>query len=309
VILSIALGASVDTTYVVDDFHEGSQSRPVSVHRVAGGKALNLARAATTIGADATVLTVLGGTTGQFVETGLARAGVRLLRVAGSEETRSCVSVFSLASGLLTEIYEKPTPLTSDEWQGLLRAFRGVLAERPAWVSVSGGVPASLPSDALSTLVRAAHEAGARVAIDSHGPALSGVLRDRPDLVKVNRAEAAELLDADPSHPVLEFARGIRERSTGIVVVTDGKDGSVGVGDAGAIRATIDGIDGGFPVGSGDSYLGGLLTALERRETLEEAMRLATACGVANALQPGAAVFGVESVERVLPRVITTMLD
>jgi fructose-1-phosphate kinase PfkB-like protein len=280
VIVSIALGPSVDVTYVVDDFTEGSQSRPVSVHRVAGGKAVNMARAATTIGGSATVITVLGGSSGQLIEAELLRAGVRLLRVPGTQETRTCVSVFSRASGLLTEIYEQPTPLSGAEWRGILEALSDVLAERPAWVSVSGGVPSSLPSDALGRLVTLAHQAGARIAIDSHGAALSGVLDDHPDLVKVNRAEAAELLD--------------------------GKDGSVGLDDEGAFRASTDGLDGGYPVGSGDSYLAGLVTALDRGQSLEEAMRVATACGAANALQPGAAVFDAEAVELMLPRVTTS---
>ena len=44
---------------------------------------------------------------------------------------------------------------------------------------------------------------------------------------------------------------------------------------------------GSYPVGSGDSFLGGLLAALERGDDLAHAVRLGTGCAVANALVPG----------------------
>jgi fructose-1-phosphate kinase PfkB-like protein len=332
-IVSIALSPSVDVTYVVDGFAEGSQNRPVSVHRVAGGKAVNMARAAVTIGGDATVLAVLGGSAGRFIRSELDREQVTLLAVDGLEETRSCVSVFSRSSGLLTEIYEQPTPLGSAEWQGVLDSLSAALAERPGWVSVSGGVPGGVPTDALGRLARLAGEAGARVAIDSHGEPLSLALAARPALVKVNRGEAMELLGAAPSHPVADLARAIRERTGGAVVVTDGTNGSVGVDgpviegsgvdgsgtdgsdtddsgtDGRAFRVTIPGVTGGFPVGSGDAYLGGMVTTLDRGGSLEEAMRVGAACGAANALVPGAAVFDAASVERLLPQVVVTRID
>ena len=51
-----------------------------------------------------------------------------------------------------------------------------------------------------------------------------------------------------------------------------------------------------FPVGSGDAYLGGLLTALDRGDDLGTALRLATAAGVANAQIPGPGSFATDLV-------------
>ena len=48
-------------------------------------------------------------------------------------------------------------------------------------------------------------------------------------------------------------------------------------------------VRGRYPVGSGDSFLAGLVTALDRGEAWEDALRLALGAGAANAELPGAA--------------------
>ncbi|NNH55119.1 hypothetical protein HLB15_23150, partial [Promicromonospora citrea] len=58
-ISALALSPSLDVTYEVEEL-SGIQ-RPLSVHKVAGGKALNAARAAATLGARVAAVAVLGG--------------------------------------------------------------------------------------------------------------------------------------------------------------------------------------------------------------------------------------------------------
>ena len=91
--------------------------------------------------------------------------------------------------------------------------------------------------------------------------------------------------------PLAAIAASIRERTGGVVVITDGVHGAVGYDGAPPMRARLWHPVGQYPVGSGDSFLGGLVTALDAGAPLEQAMRLATACGTANALVPGAARF------------------
>lgn len=79
----VALSPSVDVTYVVDEFVLGEVHRPRSVHREAGGKALNAARAAAALGARVGAVAALWGATGEFVAQRLADAGVELRRVGG----------------------------------------------------------------------------------------------------------------------------------------------------------------------------------------------------------------------------------
>jgi fructose-1-phosphate kinase PfkB-like protein len=319
----IAVSPSVDVTYLVDEFVEGGTFRPTAVFRVAGGKALNAARAARVLGVSVRAVAILGGSGGEFIRQDLAAAGVPLEVVAASAETRSCMSIASAASGLLTELYELPSAVSAQDLDTLHRIL-GRYAEA-GWWAISGGMPASVPLDELARLVRLGHSLGQKVVIDSSGVALAAALDARPDLVKVNRREAASVLGVPLQTEVFDLALRIRDATGGRVVITDGANGSVAVDsvavdsvavDSVAVdgassvdgesrwRATWTGAPGRYPVGSGDSYLGGLLAGLDRGDSLHVALRLAAGAATANALVPGAGVFAAEDAESIAAQVV-----
>ena len=300
----VALSPSVDVTYLVDEFVEGGTFRPTSVFRAAGGKALNAARAARVLGASVRAVAILGGSTGAFIGQDLAAVGVPLEAVVAEAETRTCVSIASAASGLLTELYEHPSAVSAEEFASLRRVL-GRSADT-GWWAISGGLPSSVPVGELAGLVRLGHSLGERVAIDSHGAALAAALIDRPDLVKVNRREAAELVGASLETDVFDLALRIRDVTGGQVVITDGVDGSIAVDDSQRWRARGTGAFGRYPVGSGDSYLGGLLAGLDRGDAFDRALRLAAGAATANALVPGAGVFAAEDAVLIAAQVVVT---
>ena len=286
----LLLSPSLDVTYLVPSVTVGEIHRPREVLRFPGGKGLNLARAATRLGASAHVVAPLGGHVGALVASLAEAAGVSVTAVPVAGETRSCVTV-AADDGGLTEFYEPSAPLQASEIVAV-RAALGAVEAGSGWTALSGSVPTGVSLHELVAVLRARAEAGERIALDTHGAALDSLISElRPHLVKVNRHEASELLGADA--PVLELARGLRERSGGTVIVTDGAEGSVALDGTGAWRATLD-FHGAFPVGSGDSYLGGLLAELERGGSLREAVAVATGAAAANAAIPGAGEFPLE---------------
>jgi 1-phosphofructokinase/tagatose 6-phosphate kinase len=95
----------------------------------------------------------------------------------------------------------------------------------------------------------------------------------------------------------------VHARTGGLVVVTDGAAGAWATDGDQVLRARLTGHTGGFPVGSGDSFLGGLLVALDRGDDLPAAMALATAAGTANAQVPGAAILDPALTRRITPEV------
>ena len=132
---------------------------------------------------------------------------------------------------------------------------------------MAGSVPATEDLPGYAQLVRAARAAGVRSAVDSRGPDLVRAIDAGPDLVKINAYEAEELLGASVQSVsiALDGARTIRERAGGdghAVIVTLGEQGIVMVEPGGeAWHGTVD-AHGNYPVGSGDAFLAGLLTAL-----------------------------------------------
>lgn len=287
----VALSPSVDVSYVVDEFVLGSLHRPMEVHKRPGGKSLNAARAAVTMGGDVSAIAVLGGDSGRFVARELQASGVSLFEVEGAIPTRTCVSIASKADGRMTELYEPASAVSQAEWRSVLDVVRRTLHERPGWLAVSGSVPESLGVDAIADLVGLAAATGVRVAIDGHGRPLEAAVAAGPALVKVNRSEAAGLLHRHESAELPVLADAAWQLSGGIVVVTDGTAGSVATDGHEYWRVRPSGVVGGFPVGSGDSFLGGMLAALDGGMSLIDSLRLGAGCANANALVAGAADF------------------
>jgi 1-phosphofructokinase family hexose kinase len=290
VITVAGLSPSLDITYLVQSLQLGQIHRPTEVHRIAGGKSLNLARAAATIGADVGVVAVLGGATGAWIEGELATLGIAVRAVRAPDETRTCVSIASADRDDLTEVYPYAPPIPQQVWEEFRAAVTRFVDERPGWLAINGSTPQGLEPDNIAELIMLGHESGRRVAVDTHGPALEAALAARPELIKINRDEAAQWLDQDPVGVDLgEAARIVSERTGGSVIITDGRDGAVGRepdGDSFRVRLPDD-VSGRYPVGSGDSFLGGWLAAVDRGADAPTALRLATGCGAANALQPG----------------------
>jgi 1-phosphofructokinase family hexose kinase len=307
VITVAALSPSLDLTYLLDSYALGRVHRTPGPVAVAGGKALNMARAARAVGAEVVVVVLLGGPTGERVAR-IARAeGLELVVVEAAAETRTCVSVAAADTGELTEVYEDSPAVPAEVLSRLVAVLAGELERRPGWLSVSGRGPVG-SADAVPDLVRLGAAHGAPVAVDTHGEALPGAVAARPALLKINRAEAAEVLGVPVDGELAAMAVELHARSGAAVVLTDSTAGAVTAGRDGVWRVGPSTRRGRYAVGSGDSFLGGLLAGLDAGRPLADAVRLGTGCAVANALVPGQGHFDVEVARAVAAEVALSRL-
>lgn len=309
-ILCVAGNPAVDKLFEVERLAPGEIHRPLGFIQRPGGKGLNVARAATSLGARASVTGLVGGHSGRWIAAALASEPVEGRFAPSSAETRTCLSVADRETGRLTEFYEAGAPVTHAEWDGLMTVATSLMAGA-AWMTVSGSLPAGAPAGGYRELVHAARDAGVPAALDSRGPALAAGLAARPAMVKVNAAEAAELLGAPVGDAATAVAAGrtIRRRIGGdghAAAITLGERGAVLIDPAGdAHQGSLD-VRGAYPVASGDAFLAGLVVALERAEPWPEAMRLALGAAAANAEVPGAGVLdGARAHELAAAAVIT----
>lgn len=296
---SLALSPSIDITYEVMSLEVGQVNRPLAVHRVAGGKGLNVARAAHRLGADVSAIALLGGATGAWIAEQLAVLGLPLHVVGVSSPTRMCVSI---ADGhhRMTEVYEPAPPISAEEWTATEKGLTDMLSRHPGWLTISGSVPAGVPAGGLGALIWLARDAGCQVAVDLHGQPLLEALAAGPDLVKVNLHEASEALGAPARTTPADLAEQLAARSAIGAVVTAGVDGVHGFSHVGGARTVRSDVHGAYPVGSGDALLAALVTGMDRGDALLDALAPACATATANALTPGAGCFDPDDVERVL---------
>ena len=299
---ALGLAPSLDVVHVVDRVVPGEIHRPTRVVRLAGGKSLNVARALVRLGHPVRALAPLGGPLGDLVADLLEGSGVELSRLATSAPTRLCLTVADESAGALTEFYEHAPDADGGELDQLEQVLDGV--ETGDWFVLSGSVPRGTDLDRLVSLLAGLRGRGARLAVDTHGPVLPLLVeRATPEVVKINRAEAAELVGRAPDD-LLELGAAVRELGVAVLVLTDGAEGAVGWDGAGAWRVRTDAAPGGYPVGSGDSFLGGLVGDLASGADLPAALVTAAAVGAANAAVPGGALFDDGTLSRL--RTVTT---
>ncbi len=300
-IVIVAANPSIDRSLEVDALRIGAVHRPDRVVAVAGGKGLNAARAAHTLGGEVVAVTILGGHAGAWIAEQLGALGLATRGISDDAETRTCVSILDRASGQLTEFYEPGRTVSERAFGALERAVETELAVGDVRVlAMSGSLPLGAQVDGYARLVRLGAGAGAMTIVDSHGEALLLALAARPGLVKVNAGEASAATAADVTDATgaLDAARRLREAGAGSVVVTLGRDGAVGLDQVGSwqLRSSVE--PGRYPVGSGDAFLGGLSVALAQGAPLVEAATLGMAAGAANAMIPGAGLLDPETPRR-----------
>ena len=303
-IVCAAPSPSIDKLFVTTTLAPGRIHRPDELVARAGGKGLNVARAAHSLGADVVAVALVAGHAGRWIADELAGDGVPADLSWGEGETRTSLSV--AADGALTEFYERGEPPGARAWEDF-RARLARVARAAAWVSVSGSLPPGVEGGEAARLVAAARAGGARVAIDQHGPALAVALTAAPDLVKVNAAEAAELTgEATPAAAAAALRRAVVEAGAAepVVAVTLGERGALLLAGAGAVHGAID-VRAPYPVGSGDAFLAGLLAAAPPPGgSWLGAFSLALGAGAANAELPGAGSLDPDRARALAERVV-----
>jgi 1-phosphofructokinase family hexose kinase len=286
VILCVAANPSIDRLFAVDRFVPGAIHRPAEFVQVAGGKGLNVARAAAQLGGDVRAAALLGGHAGGWIADQLAAEGVALEAAWAQAETRSSLSVAGAREGL-TEFYEHGFPVSAEEWAAFAALVAG-LAVEASWMTLSGSLPPGAPGDGYVGLIPRT-----RTALDSRAEGIDA----GPAVVKLNEAEAGAAAGGAAA-----AARALHDRSGGAAIVTRGRAGAVLVTPDGEAMAGRLDAEGAYPVGSGDAFLAGLVVALDRGAGWADALRAALGAGAANAAVPGAGRLDRRHAERLARR-------
>ncbi|MEU3659228.1 1-phosphofructokinase family hexose kinase [Streptomyces sp. NPDC032940] len=298
-ILTVTLNTALDITYRVPALRPHASHRVTDVTERPGGKGLNVARVLAALGHEVTVTGFAGGTTGRVVREGLT--GVRgvtdaLVPVAGA--TRRTVAVVDERSGDTTQLNEPGPAVAPAEWNAFQDTYADLLADASA-VALCGSLPPGVPVGAYAGLVRTARAAGVPVLLDTSGEPLRRGVAARPDLIKPNADELAELTG---SHEPLRAAQAARRRGAGSVVASLGAEGLLAVTPEGRWRAAPPAHVRGNPTGAGDSAVAGLLSGLVEHLPWPDRLTRAVALSAATVLSPVAGEFDRAAYEELLGR-------
>jgi tagatose 6-phosphate kinase len=295
VILTVTLNTALDITYRVRSLRPHASHRVSEVTERPGGKGVNVARVLAALGHEVTVTGFTGGATGRVVQELLAAVpGVVDALVPVSGATRRTIAVVDEQTGDTTQLNEPGPMVTPAEWSAFQEAYEDLLPSASA-VALCGSLPPGVPVGAYAGLVRTARAAGVPVLLDTSGEALRRGVAARPDIIKPNADELAELTG---SHEPL--------RAPAAVVASLGPEGLLAATRDGRWRATPPTSVRGNPTGAGDSAVAGLLSGLVEHLPWPDRLIRATALSAATVAAPVAGEFDPGHYQELRARVTVT---
>ncbi|MEU0412359.1 1-phosphofructokinase family hexose kinase [Streptomyces griseorubiginosus] len=302
-ILTVTLNTALDITYRVRSLRPHTSHRVTEVVERPGGKGLNVARVLAALGHEVTATGFTGGATGRTVQDALtAVPGLVDALVPVTGATRRTIAVVDERSGDTTQLNEPGPTVTAAEWSAFQEAYEDLVPSVSA-VALCGSLPPGVPVGAYAALIRTAKAAGVPVLLDTSGEALRRGIAARPDIVKPNADELAELTG---SHDPLRATQDARRRGARAVAASLGGDGLLAATPEGRWRATPPTRLHGNPTGAGDSAVAGLLSGLAEQLPWPDRLSRAVALAAATVLAPAAGEFDRATYEDLLERVTVT---
>ena len=226
-ILTLTPNPSVDRTVFLDTLTLGSVNRSTRSWNEPSGKGINVALALLSHGKTVRAVLPVGGSVGAQLRQMLSRAELDTARIPIAGEIRTNISL-AQPDGTVTKINETGRRLDQTEVDALIDAVAQHL-DGADWLVCGGSLPAGVPDDFYATLVELAHHKGVPVVVDSSGAPLAASLPARPDLIKPNVHELAELVQAPLATlgDVIDAAQQIRRHGVGVVLASLGSDGAL----------------------------------------------------------------------------------
>ncbi|MFF8972405.1 1-phosphofructokinase family hexose kinase [Streptomyces sp. NPDC014995] len=299
-ILTVTLNTALDITYRVPALRPHATHRVTDVTERPGGKGLNVARVLAALGHRVTVTGFAGGATGREIRERLTGVTDALVPVTGA--TRRTVAVVDERTGDTTQLNEPGPLITPAEWSAFQDVYEALVPAARA-VALCGSLPPGVPVGAYAGLVRTARAAGVPVLLDTGGEPLRRAVAARPDLIKPNADELAELTG---SHEPWRATQDARRRGAHAVVPSLGPEGLVAATPEGRWRAAPPARLRGNPTGAGDSVSAGLLSGLVDGLPWPRTLARAVALSAATVLAPAAGEFDRAAYEELVGRVAVT---
>jgi 1-phosphofructokinase family hexose kinase len=277
-LLCVTPAPAIDRTARVARLSFDTILRPSEVVALAGGKGVNVARAAHRLGARVTTTGLAGGHAGRWLLEQLRAEGLDPSFVETASETRTTYVTVD-DDGRSVIVYEPHPPVTAADFDRLLERLNDLLRTTER-VVVSGSLPPGSPADGYARVVRVCHESGRPCLVDVGGDALRSALEAAPDVVKVSldEAVAAGFTGDAPS-----LTEALARAGAGLAVVTDGARGASATSGRTTWLVPTPPVTAINAVGSGDAFSAGLTVALLEGADVEAALALGSASGAANA--------------------------
>ncbi|MBR5288371.1 MAG: hexose kinase [Clostridia bacterium] len=279
----LCLNPAIDKFYEIDGFAAGEDYPGQRPRCINGGKGVNVARVLAQLGEQPTLYAFVGDGAKALEQEMRSLCRCVFFPVVGS--CRTTINILDRANDRETVITEAGPAITAANVSQLLIALEEMIAPGDI-VVCSGSLIAGAPADLYAQISRLCAQSGAVCVLDCNAKTLSASLDGACyALGKPNERELCALMNAARTQEPEEIAQLARRLMPpyNALLVSMGGAGGVYVTREGAAYSPGAKVNVVSTVGSGDACLAGAVYAMARGYNMEETLRLAMACGAANA--------------------------
>lgn len=239
--------------------------RAFEVRREMGGKGFNVSRYLKALGLDNIAVAFAAGFTGQALEAGLRSVGVETAFIYLEGETRTNVVIQEPGGRRHIKANQPGATVTPEGMAAFWDLVRTRATPDDVWV-LTGSLAPGLAPDFYAEVGEALHARGARVVLDTSGPALRRGCAARPLLVKPNVVEAEEFtgLTIRSVETAAAAAAAFIDAGAQNVILSMGKDGAIVAGGGDLLHLQPPAVTVKTAVGAGDAVVAGAVWALQQ---------------------------------------------
>ncbi|NMC52251.1 MAG: hexose kinase [Chloroflexi bacterium] len=311
-ILCVSPNTGIERTWKIPGFVKGGVFRVAEETVLPSGKGINVARAVQTLGEPVRATGFTAGIQGRYFSSLAKDAGLAGSWVWVAGETRTAVAIYDPEGPTDATLLSAAGPNVSErDWRRLETRIRA-LSRSADLVSFSGSLPPGSPLGLFTNIIAELEARGKQVWVDCDGGALEAALAARPNGVKINATEASSLtgIPVQDYATALQAAEILRRKGARQVVLTLGRQGVIMQTETECWRAAPPETQPFVSsVGSGDSFMAGLLVGLERKWPTSDCLRSACAAGAANTLAPGGARFTFQDYQTILEQTTAQLFN
>lgn len=304
-IYTVTLHPAIDHTVVVEKITKNKKYTVLDSLKQAAGKGINVSKVLKQFSVTSTVLTVLGGTNGNYIVNEHYELDIPLLYVPIVANTRVNLKLVQREPFKVKEENTKGD-FCEENVQNQLIELVDKHIKKEDIVIFSGSILQGLSSDIYNMLITLCKAKGARTILDTSGLPLQKGIEAKPHLVKPNIDELTQLFNKKITslEDVRNNAIELLEKGVSEVIVTLGENGTLYVSNKHVYYVKPIEVDVKNTVGAGDSFLAGYVYGLDQKLSVLECLKYATAVATISITEQGTGVENIKSMDLYINKVM-----
>lgn len=304
-VVTVTLNPAIDKHWIVNSLKINNVGRINEVIDSAGGKGLNETRVLHYLKSNVIATGILAGHNGKYFIELLNKQGIKHnFYILNHDNTRICVNITGQQDHSQSELLEPGPYLTKKDIDGFIKHFKQVICNAKI-VSIAGGIPKGISPTIYQKLIDICKNKKIKVFVDTSGESLKHALLSKPNFIKPNVDEIAQLLNKTKFSEKEAIAFAKKQVKNGIenFVLSLGAKGAILITRHRTIHAIPPKHQVINTVGCGDSLVGGFIFA----ELLEfqdwQKIYLSTMISTASSMTKGTAEIDIKDFSKSCPKI------